>query len=206
MSMLTALRRRSRSRFRGRRNQASLRLWRGGRRWAWPAALIIIALLVLADRNGWLLVRQVDDLTTYHGVTARVTRIIDGDTLEVDLYDALNRTPSTRIRLWGIDCPEIGRFGESDQPWSREATTLASSLLNDRSVRLFLEPHQQRDSFARVLAHVEVADDRRSLSEALLEGGFAKADDRWAHSRLTRYAQIENLARRRAVGMWSKTK
>jgi endonuclease YncB( thermonuclease family) len=184
-----------------RRNFASLRL---NRRWAWPAALVIIALLVLADRNGWLLVRQVDDLTTYHGVTARVTRIIDGDTLEVDLYDALNRRPSTSIRLWGIDCPEIGRFGESDQPWAREATALASALLNNQSVRLFLEPHQQRDSFARVLAHVELANDRRSLSETLLEEGLATADDRWPHSRLTRYAQIENLARRREVGMWTK--
>ncbi len=186
------------------RTFASRRLGRG-----WLLATIVLALTLgfIADRNGWLLVRQVDDLATYHGVTAGVVRVIDGDTLEVALPDALNRTPATRIRLWGIDCPEVGRFGHDDRPWSREAAALAKSMLEGRNVLIFLEAHQQRDSFARVLAHVEIADGdnaRRSLNEALLEAGLAKADDRWPHSRLTRYAQLENAARRRNVGVWSK--
>ena len=80
-------------------------------------------------------------------------------------------------------------------------------MLTGHMVLLVLEPHQQRDSFARVLAHVEIADDAnagRSLNEALLEAGLAKADDRWPHARLTRYAQLENAARRQRIGIWSR--
>jgi endonuclease YncB( thermonuclease family) len=187
-----------------RTNFASRRLGR-----TWLAVFIVLALVlaIVADRNGWLLVRQVDDLAAYHGVSAPVVRVIDGDTLEVGLPDALNQAPVTRIRLWGIDCPEIAHFGEPDQPFSREASKLADSMLGGGRVLLFLEPHQQRDSFARILAHIEIAEGenaQRSLNEALLEAGLAKADDRWPHSRLTRYAQLENAARRQGLGMWKK--
>jgi endonuclease YncB( thermonuclease family) len=188
----------------GSRTYASRRL---GRRWLMALCIVALVLAIIADRNGWLLVRQVDDLATYHGVKAQVNGVIDGDTLEVALPDTLNRLPVTRIRLWGVDCPETARFGQPQQPWSREASNLASALIGGRSVIMFLEPHQQRDSFSRVLAHIEIADGEnagRSLNEALLEAGLARADERWPHSRLTRYAQLENAARRRGVGVWSK--
>jgi endonuclease YncB( thermonuclease family) len=68
---------------------------------------------------------------------------------------------------------------------------------------LYLDPQRVRDAYVRVLAHVELLDGR-SLNEALLEEGLARADDRWAHTRLTRYAQLELAARRAGAGVWTK--
>jgi endonuclease YncB( thermonuclease family) len=165
-------------------------------------ALLALGLLILADRNGWLLVREADDMPAYHGRLARVVRVIDGDTLEVALGDALNdNAPTTRVRLWGIDCPEMPHFDQVEEPLAREATDAALALVQEQEVRLFLEPQRPRDSYGRVLAHVE-SSDGRSLNEALLEAGLARADDRWPHTRLTRYAQVELAAKRAKVGLW----
>ncbi len=179
--------------------------FRGRRRRLWAVALVVLALLIIADRRGWLLVRDADDLPAYHGRMALVSRVIDGDTIEVSLPDALHENaPTTRIRLWGVDAPEMPHFDQAEEPLAREATKLASDMVQGRQVRLYLEPQRPRDSYGRVLAHVE-SSDGRSLNEALLEAGLARADDRWPHTRLTRYAQVELAARRAEVGMWSKT-
>jgi micrococcal nuclease len=106
------------------------------------------------------------------------------------------------VRLWGIDCPEAANFGKPAQLWADEATALATSLCDQQKVILKLEYDRPRDSFSRVLAHVELADGR-VLNEVLLEAALAKADDRWPHSRLVRYAQVEMAARKRRIGVWS---
>ena len=179
--------------------------FRGRRRRLWAIVLVVLALLIIADRRGWLLVRDADDLPAYHGRLASVSRVIDGDTIEVNLPDSLHENaPATRVRLWGIDCPEMPHFDQAEEPLAREATNLAIQMVQGREVRLYLEPQRPRDSYGRVLAHVE-SGDGRSLNEALLEAGLARADDRWPHTRLTRYAQVELAARRAEVGLWSKT-
>lgn len=174
------------------------------RRWIGWILAIVIALLIVADGRGWLLVRADDDLPAYHGRIARVTHVVDGDTIDVALPDALHdHAPTTRIRLWGIDTPEMRRFDQAEEPLAREAQRLAMHILEGREVRLFLELQRPRDSYGRVLAHVELIDGR-SLNEELLAAGLARADDRWPHVRLTRYAQVELAARRAEVGLWSK--
>ena len=172
------------------------------RRRLWPLLAILIAVLIYADRRGWLLVRDADDLPAYHGRLVQVARVIDGDTIDVNLPDAFNDgEPTTRIRFWGIDAPEMQHFDQAEQPLAREATELVQALVDGQQVRLFLEPQRPRDSYGRVLAHVELGEGR-SLNEALLEAGLARADDRWPHTRLTRYAQVELAARRAKVGLW----
>lgn len=175
---------------------------RGARRWRAVIVLAAIGLLILADQQGWLLVRRVDDFAHYHGTEASVSRVIDGDTIEVELADALNDRPVTRIRLWGIDCPERATSGEPAEPLSDDAAALARQAVQDNIVRLWLEPSRPRGSFGRVLAHVELMDGR-SLNELLLEAGLAWTDERWPHGRLIRYKQVETRARKRAVGVWA---
>ena len=67
---------------------------------------------------------------------------------------------------------------------------------------LTLEPHRTRGSFGRLLAHAQLPDGS-SLNEALLAAGLARADDRWPHSLVGRYAQLERIARREGLGIWS---
>ncbi len=165
-------------------------------------ALVVIA-LIAADRSGLLLVPRPDDLTTYHGITARVRWVIDGDTFDVDLPDRVNRRAATRIRLWGVDCPERARPDQPAEPFADEARELTRALVEQGPVTLYLEPHRTRGTFGRVLAHVEAADGR-SINGALLEAGYAAVDERWPHSRLSRYAALQRAAQQAGVGMWAE--
>lgn len=162
-----------------------------------------LALLSIADRSGCLLVPHRDDLARYQGVRARVSRVVDGDTIEIELPDPVNHWPFTRIRLWGIDCPESAHDGRPAEPFAAEATARARSLAFHQQVTLRLEPSRTRGSFGRLLAHVQLPDGR-SLNEVLLAEGLALVEERWPHSLLERYAQVENDARRHGAGLWAE--
>ncbi|MHC4590774.1 MAG: thermonuclease family protein [Planctomycetota bacterium] len=158
------------------------------RRWPWLIAAALLIALVIADRSGWLLVRQPDDMTVYHGAAVRVARVIDGDTFEIQIPDRLHHRPVTQVRLWGVDSPEAAGRNRPPEPFG--------------PVTLTLEPHRTRGSFGRLLAHAQLPDGS-SLNEALLAAGLARADDRWSHSLVGRYAQLERVARREGLGIWS---
>ncbi len=155
------------------------------------------------DRAGWLLAHRPDG-DQYHLVSARVTRVIDGDTIEVQIPDPINDTETTRVRLIGIDCPEIAHPAFSSkpaEPFAEEAAALARSLVDGRMVALRIEPQQTRDVYDRLLAHVDL-EDGSNLAEQLLMAGLARREDRWNHSMLLRYRQLELSARRARRGMW----
>jgi micrococcal nuclease len=162
---------------------------------------VLLAALMIADRQGWLLVRRPDDLAAYHGVRTRVVRVIDGDTFEVDIPDRRHDRPVTRLRLWGVNSPDPAGPDHPAEPFAAEAARLARSLADGKLVTLYLESHRTRGIFGRVLAHVELPD-ASSLNEALVAAGCAKVDERWPHSRLDRYAQAQRHARRQGLGMW----
>jgi endonuclease YncB( thermonuclease family) len=173
------------------------------RRWLWLAAVVALGLVVIADRSGWLLARHSDDLSVYDGVAVEVVRVIDGDTLEIGLPDALHDRPTTRVRLCGIDCPETARPGRPAEPLAEAAADLTRHLVAGKLVVLRLEPDRTRGAFGRVLAHVQLPDGG-SLNERLLEAGLAVVDERSPHAMLVRYAQVENTARRQKIGLWSE--
>lgn len=164
-------------------------------------ALLVAA--IFADQRGWLLVRQYDDLMAYHGVQTAIHRVIDGDTIEVNLPDAVQERSVTQVVLLGVNCPEPARLTAEAEPWATEATSLTASATTGVTVLLWLESHQTRDPFGRILAHVELPDGS-TLNEQLLLEGLARADDRVPHTNLSRYAQAEWSAKRKAVGVWSR--
>lgn len=170
---------------------------------------LLLVLLALADRGGWLLAEASDDLVRYDHASAIVVRVIDGDTLDIAIADPVTGKDVTRIRLWGIDCPELARRAQGSSPatstefGAEEAAALSRELAEHATVVLMLEAHRQRDRHRRVLAHVDLADGTR-LNERLLQAGLARADDRWSHRMQRRYAQLEVAARRAGAGIWSE--
>lgn len=161
--------------------------------------LLLIALF-LADRQGWLLY-QGDAMARYDGQSFHVDRVIDGDTLVIAAPDG--DEPVTRVRLWGIDTPELARAGQPAEPGADEARRFAERRVTGKLVRLELEPHRVRGSFGRVLAFV-YGPDGRMLNEALLSAGLAEADDRWSHRHVERFELLEMQAQRDARGLWGE--
>ena len=103
---------------------------------------------------------------------ANVTRIIDGDSIEV-LLDLGDRTYRTRrIRIIGFNSPEL--FSGDD----REAGGLARDALADLlpiGSRVYIETKLDRTSFDRLLGIVYVEGSDGNLykvSDAMIAGGF----------------------------------
>lgn len=186
------------------------------------AALTILAVLSYLDRDGFFLANP-SDFDRYNEVTAQVVRVIDGDTIAVDLADTVNHTPTTRIRIWGIDCPQGAspvnpqdRSARLAEPYADAATAFTRQSVDGRTVRLRLEPDRPRGMFGRVLAHVilvgkspyshesdsDVPHFDTNLAAELLRIGLAREDHRWPHKLLSYYQQLERSARQRQIGIW----
>jgi endonuclease YncB( thermonuclease family) len=117
--------------------------------------------------------------------TARVVAVHDGDTMTV-------RTPTEtiRVRVAGIDCPELG------QPWSSRATQFTARLVFGAEVTI--EP-RGADHYGRTIARVIVAG--TDLAEELLRAGMA-----WHYevgSSDPRLLDAERAARRARAGLWA---
>ncbi len=170
-----------------------------------PGLVVIVLLVVLLDRAA---VYGGGEQQRYESQGWTVVRVVDGDTIVIDAPDTDedgDETETTRVRLWGVDTPEIAnvRLKKSAEPFGDEAADFARKLCEGRAVRLKLESHDLRDKYRRLLTYV-VLPDGSVLNERLLAAGLAEADDRFSHSRLQRYEHIEKQARHDRLGMWAK--
>lgn len=172
------------------------------RRWGVVITGVVLAVLVAMDRAGYLL-DQGGDWGRYEGKTFRVTRVIDGDTLELAVPDGT--FPVTRVRLWGIDTPELARqdTGRPAEPFADEAAAYVRSLCRGQKVTLSLEPHRLRGRYGRLLAFV-VLPDGKILNEQLLTVGLARVDNRFSHRWMQRFEFVQEQARHEGVGLWTR--
>ena len=92
--------------------------------------------------------------------TGRVTRVIDGDTIDV-LIDGVN----TRIRYLQMNTPE------RDEPCYREATQANADLVSDQIVRL-VPDKELVDRYDRLLRYIYVGE--VLVNRILVEQGFAE--------------------------------
>ncbi len=172
--------------------------------------VVLIALAAIADRAGWIgdgrrpathaTSDGRSDVERYHGQTFRVARVVDGDTLDVDVPDGPE--PRTRIRLWGVDTPEVAGGGRGEMFYGREASAYAKRLLTDQHVRLELVTDRPtRGRYGRLLADVYL-DNGEMLNEKLIISGHAYADPRFKHPLRERLLELEAEAQAAGVGLW----
>ncbi len=164
--------------------------------------IVLLVAMVAADRSGCGLLAT-DDLHRFDGRTFTVQRVVDGDTLVLDAPDGNRGT--TRVRLWAIDAPELGRPDENRpaEPLADAAKARLIELAEGRPVTFELEPSRVRDRYGRVLAFLEL-DDGTVLNERLVLEGLARADGRWPHRHLERYETLERAARKQKKGIWAE--
>ncbi len=117
----------------------------------------------------------------------RITRLSDGDSFEVAAGDL-----PIRVRLFGIDCPEM------DQPFGREARGILERLVDDRPIRL--EP-VDRDRYGRMVA-VAFTEDGRNINHELVRQGAAWQYRQYDDSE--EVAQMERDARQAGRGLWAE--
>src|SRR5215216_3683085 len=90
-------------------------------------------------------------------IPGTVINVVDGDTVDVQFADG----GTERIRLIGIDTPEVVDPHEPVQCFGREASARAHDLLDGRAVLVELDPTQgERDRYGRLLAYLWLSDGR----------------------------------------------
>src|SRR5262249_17259139 len=103
-----------------------------------------------------------------------VRAVIDGDTIDVATLG--------RVRLLGIDAPEVGRGQDTSAPFGREARDRLASLILRHWVRLEYDG-QLLDVYNRHLAYV-VREDHVFVNAVLVREGLARVSARAPLSRL----------------------
>jgi endonuclease YncB( thermonuclease family) len=131
---------------------------------------------------------------------ASVVRVVDGDTVDVQLGDG----QTERIRLIGIDTPEIVDPRSPVQCFAREASVHAHELLDGQAVSLELDASQgERDRYGRMLGYLWLPDGR-NFGEVMIADGFAHEytyDQPYAYLDTFRAAQDSAIAQH--AGLWS---
>jgi micrococcal nuclease len=173
------------------------------------AALLVSLAAAWSARPATACVSPVRPLNLFQ---ALVTRVIDGDTIQVRLRNG----PSERVRLIGIDTPEVhdsakldrdarqsGKSKEEIRALGRLAWDFTRARLDGKDVSLELDV-QTRDAYGRLLAYVWLRDGTM-FNVVILREGYAQV--------LTippnvRYADLflvcQREAREHRRGLWSR--
>jgi micrococcal nuclease len=119
-------------------------------------------------------------------------KVKDGDTLIVR-----NESKVEIVRLYGIDCPELGQ-----KPYGQLAREQVIQLLKPNREIEAIEIN--RDSYNRIVAEIWV--DRCCINTHLLREGYAVAYYRHLVGEYkARYLAAEAIARRKRLQFWSQT-
>ncbi|WP_218683051.1 thermonuclease family protein [Microbacterium sp. BF1] len=130
---------------------------------------------------------------------AEVVAVVDGDT--IDVTTATGRT--ARVRLIGIDTPEIGRDGDTGECYATEARDFLDELLYGRTVELQSDNTQaDTDRYGRLLRHVVI--DGHSAAVLALEAGtgYEYTYDQ-AYAGQGEHRDAEQAAAGAGAGLWS---
>lgn len=156
---------------------------------------LILAVLVVAVLGGRLAIERED--ASPSGVRAEVTRIVDGDTIHVDL-DGADET----IRYIGVDTPESVKPGTPVECFAKKASARNAQLVEGEDVKLRFDV-ERRDRYGRLLAYVYRVGDGLFVNAELIRDGYARTLTIPPNVRFAeRFARLQRDARRAGRGLW----
>lgn len=125
---------------------------------------------------------------------ATVDRVIDGDTVVLDNDE--------RVRLIGVDAPEVGQQGAERARAFLEGMTAADE------VELQYDSDysgDRKDTHGRTLAYLHLPNGI-CINAELIRRGYCKVLRDFPFSRKGQFINYEKEARERHLGIWAKTK
>jgi micrococcal nuclease len=174
---------------------------RGRRGWLGSLLLVLVlGLLLLSDhedRSGGPDRSPAPPISGGKAISLRayVSRVIDGDTIEVRTGGG-----SDDVRYIGIDTPETVKPGTPVQCFGPQAHDFNQRLVANRTVRLVFD-RERRDVYGRLLAYVWLGD--RMVNAELARRGYARTltiPPNVAHAGL--FHRLASAAGRAGRGLW----
>lgn len=172
----------------------SPRLRPAARRWAVTAVLVVLA---SCTRPALPRAAQLPDGT--RGLTATVTHVVDGDTLDLRIDGS-----TERVRLLGIDTPETVKPDAPVDCFGPEASARTKVLLPPGTPVLVQRDREARDRYGRLLLYLWRQRDGLFVNDALVRDGFARTLSIAPNTaRRVALAASASAARSAGAGLWT---
>lgn len=128
-----------------------------------------------------------------------VSKVIDGDTLELQLGDKIEK-----VRLIGVNTPETVDPRRKVECFGREASDYAKKILTGQKVSLEFDPSQdQRDKYSRLLAYLYL-EDGSLFNLDLIKAGYAyEYTYKKPYLYQSQFQSAEDQAQSKQLGLWS---
>jgi endonuclease YncB( thermonuclease family) len=128
--------------------------------------------------------------------TVRVASVTDGDTLRL--------SDDRRVRIIGINAPELAHDGRPAEPLAEQATSALQKLVHESDNRVSLRLGEEtHDHYGRLLAYVFLVNGE-SIEAQILSAGFATRvvipPNVWGQAC---FANAEDEARKAGRGVWA---
>lgn len=128
-----------------------------------------------------------------------VTRVVDGDTIKINLAGK-----TETVRLLGIDTPETVDPRKPVQCYGKEASDHLNTLLSGKSVQLETDDSQgKRDKYDRLLAYIWLGG--KLINQQMVSDGFAfEYTYNLPYKYQQQFNEAQNSARSQNLGLWGK--
>ena len=129
----------------------------------------------------------------YEYSVKKVLKVVDGDTIDVDIDLGFNVSYTQRVRLAGIDTPESRTKDLKEKALGLEVKDYLSAKLKDAKVVVIkTELPDSSEKYGRILGWLYVDEASISLNELMIKEGYA-----WTYDGGTKQKDFDALLAKR---------
>jgi micrococcal nuclease len=130
----------------------------------------------------------------YEYFVKEVTKVVDGDTIDVIIDLGFSIMFSSRVRLAGIDTPESRTKDKAEKALGLESKKyLADRLKAAKNIVIKTEKLDSSEKYGRILAWLYIDGEGNSVNHEMIEKGYA-----WGYLGDAKVKDFKELAERRA--------
>ena len=125
----------------------------------------------------------------------KVLKVVDGDTIDVDIDLGFDISFTSRVRLAGIDTPESRTTDKMEKALGLESKKKLGELIaSAQTIVIKTEKMNSSEKYGRILGWLFLDGAEKSVNEALIASGYA-----WGYMGDTKVKDFELLKKRRAA-------
>lgn len=125
----------------------------------------------------------------------KITDVVDGDTIDVEIDLGFNVSYAQRVRLAGIDTPESRTKDKAEKALGLESKEYLKSKLKDaKLIVIKTEKPDSSEKYGRILGWLYVDGNTISINDQMIEDGYA-----WGYLGDTKVKDFAALAKQREL-------
>jgi micrococcal nuclease len=130
----------------------------------------------------------------YEYAVKKLHKVVDGDTIDVDIDLGFNISYYQRVRLAGIDTPESRTTDKVEKALGLESKKRLDEVLKAATkIVIRTEKPDSTEKYGRILGWIFIDDQKISVNESLIKDGFA-----WGYMGETKIKDFDILKKKRS--------